>query len=87
MRCGLNVDSNNNHDHEGGLATLDFIDQAVQTIEGQVEHIEHLLLAVTSTEDWVAALGHVASVKRRLYDLERTMPTTAIDQANRGGKL
>ena len=68
-------------------AAVDRIDQAIQTIEGQVDEVEALLPAVTVTADWVMALGHVATTKRRLYDLERTMLSTAIDQANRGGKL
>ncbi len=68
-------------------AAVDAIDQAVETIEGQVDHIELLLPKVTATPDWVQALGHIAVTKRRLYDLERTMLSTAIDQANKGGKL
>ncbi len=68
-------------------AAVDLIDQAVETIEGQVEQIELLLPQVDTTTDWVKALGHVAVTKRRLYDLERAMLSTAIDQANKSGKL
>ena len=68
-------------------SAVDSIDQATQSIEGQVEEIERLLALVTETAEWVMALGYVAGVKRHLYNLERTMLSTAIDQANRGGKL